>query len=212
MEQYSYKPRPKPKWAVDRERRDKLQERIVKFFRAEFEKIVEAVNSEEKEPKIDDLLLKGFTSLEACLFSQTGFEDRRIALMRETISSLEKGFLKPEKLEQMTTKDQMQLFDLLNRNMYRSLTFLRTLNSSTGETIKSLGSIEKFKTKIEEKSPEAHDNEVYLRSGKTVGKIIEGIVKYDKRSWVAPLVGKLTKVKAFVQNFYKECIATNLPG
>ena len=41
---------------------------------------------------IEGLMVKGFALLEACLFSQASFEGKRIAFMRETISSREKAF------------------------------------------------------------------------------------------------------------------------
>jgi hypothetical protein len=94
---------------------------------------------------LKDQIVKGIWFLEACLFSQAGFEFNRIGKTRNTISKLEEKLLNWEEVEKLPSQDKMYLYKLLTGNMNNSLLFLQKLHSSLSEAIESLSSVEKLK-------------------------------------------------------------------
>lgn len=94
---------------------------------------------------LKEQIVKGIWFLEACLFSQAGFEFNRIGKTRDTISKLEKNLLNWKEVEKLSAQDKMYLYKLLTGNMNTSLLFLQKLHSSLAEAIDSLTSVEKLK-------------------------------------------------------------------
>jgi len=94
---------------------------------------------------LKDQIVKGIWFLEACLFSQAGFEFNRIGKTRDTINKLENKLLDWEEIEKLPPQDKMYLYKMLTGNMNVSLLFLQKLHSSLSEAIESLSSVEKLK-------------------------------------------------------------------
>ncbi len=94
---------------------------------------------------LKEQIVKGIWFLEACLFSQAGFEFNRIGKTRDTISKLEKNLLDWKEVEKLSAQDKMYLYKMLSGNMTNSLDFLQKLHSSLTQAVDSLSSMEKLK-------------------------------------------------------------------
>ena len=94
---------------------------------------------------LKEQIVKGIWFLEACLFSQAGFEYNRVEKTRDTISKLENNLLNWSEVEKLSANDKMYLYKLLSGNMTNSLTFLQKLHSSLAEAVESLTSMDKLK-------------------------------------------------------------------
>lgn len=90
-------------------------------------------------------MIQGIWFLEACLFSQAGFEYNRIGKTRDTINKLETNLLDWDQIDKLSAQDKMYLYKMLTNNMNTSLIFLQKLHSSLSEAIESLSSVEKLK-------------------------------------------------------------------
>jgi hypothetical protein len=107
--------------------------------------IIPEITQELSTEALKEQIVKGIWFLEACLFSQAGFEFSRIGKTRDTISKLENNLLDWKEVDKLSAQDKMYLYKLLTNNMTNSLDFLQKLHNSLSETMESISSFEKLK-------------------------------------------------------------------
>jgi hypothetical protein len=93
-----------------------------------------------------DNMVKGIYTLEAALFTQSGFEYERIEKLRTVISETEKTLLDPAYIASLSAKDRIRLYGLMLNNMNTSLLFLQGLHGSITSGIEAISHIEKLKS------------------------------------------------------------------
>ena len=95
--------------------------------------------------KLTDNMLKGIYVLESVLYSQAGYEYKRISRMRDVISTLEDEIFDPETLENLPIQIKLKLYSELNKNMEAGLDFLQDLHKNSSTGLEAIKNIEKHK-------------------------------------------------------------------
>lgn len=115
--------------------------------------VPEGAHEQAKAKAVEDLdlemlrdsMVKGIYQLEAALFTQSGFEYKRIEQLRNTISDFEKTLHDPNYVKNLSAKDKIRLYGLMLQNMNQSLGFLQTLHGNITSGVEALTHIEKLK-------------------------------------------------------------------
>ena len=96
--------------------------------------------------KLRESMVRGIYTLEAALFTQSGFEYQRIEKLRSVIGEFEKTLLDPAYIKGLTDKNKIKLYGLMLHNMNTSLNFLQGLHGSITSGVDALTQIEKLKS------------------------------------------------------------------
>jgi hypothetical protein len=95
--------------------------------------------------KLKDNIIKGIYVLESALFSQAQYEFNRVAKNRDLLKEIETQLFTKEILDQLPPDQKMRLYDIINKNMNTSLSFLQNLHSNVTSALEAVKSVEKEK-------------------------------------------------------------------
>ena len=90
-------------------------------------------------------MLQGVYLLEHVLFSQAGFEFKRIQNLRNLIGDVEKEIFDEKKFKAMSESEKLRLYRMMMANMAGSLEFMSNLHKNVTLGIEAVNSIDRIK-------------------------------------------------------------------
>lgn len=90
-------------------------------------------------------MLQGVYLLEHVLFSQAGFEFKRIQKLRNLIGQVESEIFDEAKFKQMSESEKLRLYRMMMANMSGSLEFMSNLHKNVTLGIEAVNSIDRIK-------------------------------------------------------------------
>lgn len=90
-------------------------------------------------------MLQGVYLLEHVLFSQAGYEFKRIEKLRGLIGLVEKEIFDESKFKQMSESEKLRLYRMMMANMTQSMEFMNNLHKNVTLGIEAVNSIDRIK-------------------------------------------------------------------
>lgn len=90
-------------------------------------------------------MLQGIYLLEHVLFSQAGYEFKRIQKMRGLITDIEADIFQDQKFKNMSESEKLRLYRMLMGNMSQSLEFMSNFHKNVTLGIEAVNSIDRMK-------------------------------------------------------------------
>lgn len=90
-------------------------------------------------------MLQGVYLLEHVLFSQAGFEFKRIQNLRKLIGDVEKEIFDEAKFKNLSESEKLRLYRMMMANMSQSLEFMSNLHKNVTLGIEAVNSIDRIK-------------------------------------------------------------------